>query len=141
MVALTGAGTAAGRTIVSGTAGTQGKSGITITNGDGIAGNPTIAASVYSVQGQYGDVIVSVPVQSVQSQTGPVVVTNIPGNAATATNVAWSGVQSPPTQLGQFSNNLGNYGNFKPNCQTNLSQFSNDLGNYGNFNPNCRCNC
>ena len=32
------------------------------------------------------------------------------GNAATATNVAWTGVTSRPTALSQFSNDLGNYG-------------------------------
>jgi len=36
--------------------------------------------------------------------------TNISGNAATATNVAWTGVTSRPTALSQFSNDLGNYG-------------------------------
>jgi hypothetical protein len=36
--------------------------------------------------------------------------TNISGNAATATNVAWTGVTSRPTALSQFTNDLGNYG-------------------------------
>jgi hypothetical protein len=36
--------------------------------------------------------------------------TNISGNAATATNVAWTGVTGRPTALSQFSNDLGNYG-------------------------------
>jgi hypothetical protein len=36
--------------------------------------------------------------------------TNIAGNAATATNVAWTGVTGRPTALSQFSNDLGNYG-------------------------------
>ena len=35
---------------------------------------------------------------------------SISGNAATATNVAWTGVTSRPTALSQFSNDLGNYG-------------------------------
>ena len=35
---------------------------------------------------------------------------NISGNAATATNVAWTGVTSRPTALSQFTNDLGNYG-------------------------------
>lgn len=35
---------------------------------------------------------------------------NITGNAATATNVAWTGVTSRPTALSQFTNDLGNYG-------------------------------
>ena len=38
--------------------------------------------------------------------------TNISGNAATATNVAWTGVTSRPTALSQFTNDLGNYGGF-----------------------------
>jgi hypothetical protein len=38
--------------------------------------------------------------------------TNISGNAATATNVAWTGVTNRPTALSQFTNDLGNYGGF-----------------------------
>jgi hypothetical protein len=38
--------------------------------------------------------------------------TDIAGNAATATNVAWTGVTGRPTALSQFSNDLGNYGGF-----------------------------
>ena len=36
--------------------------------------------------------------------------TNISGNAATATNVAWTGVTGRPTALSSFTNDLGNYG-------------------------------
>jgi hypothetical protein len=101
MVALTGAGTATGRTITAG-------AGITVDNGNGVSGNPTINANVTSVQGNTGAVIVSVPVTSVQGSTGAVIVTNIGGNAATATNatyattagsanaVAWGNVSSKP---------------------------------------------
>jgi hypothetical protein len=35
---------------------------------------------------------------------------NISGNAASATNVAWTGVTGRPTNLSQFTNDLGNYG-------------------------------
>jgi hypothetical protein len=63
MVAKTAVGTLAPRTITAGT-------GITITNGDGVSGNPTITASVSSVNGA----------------TGAVTITNISGNAATATS-------------------------------------------------------
>jgi hypothetical protein len=35
---------------------------------------------------------------------------NISGNAATATNVAWTGVTGRPTALSSFTNDLGNYG-------------------------------
>ncbi len=126
----TAANTAALRTL------TAGNSGITISNGDGAAGNPTISAAVTSVQGNTGAVIVSVPVTSVQGNTGAVIVTNIGGNAATATNVAWSGVQGPPTALSQFSNNLGNYGSWVPSNtkvrQANCYAFGRGVGGQGN---------
>jgi hypothetical protein len=38
--------------------------------------------------------------------------TNISGNAATATNVAWTGVTGRPTVLSSFTNDLGNYGSW-----------------------------
>jgi hypothetical protein len=91
MISKTGAGTVASRTLTAGT-------GITITNGDGVGGNPTISQTAY--------------VSSVQGNTGAVSVTAISGNAATATNIAYSGVQGAPTALSQFTNNIGNYGGF-----------------------------
>jgi hypothetical protein len=112
---LTGAGTAAGRSIVAG-------GGITITNGSGVAGNITVDAAVTSVQGNTGAVIVSVPVTSVQGNTGAVIVTNISGNAGSASS-GW------PTSLSQFSNNLGNYGPFFDSTQ-----------NCANGSPNTNCN-
>jgi len=157
---LTGAGTASGRTIVSGTQGTQGKSGITVTNGDGVSGNPVIAASVWSVQGSTGDVIVSVPVVSVQGSTGTqgaVTVTNISGSAGTATyaSIAGSAQAGWPYFLTQYGNNLSNYGGFfdshsncgssgNGNCgltaaQAVLTRNGNQIGVYTNCN--CRCNC
>lgn len=159
----TAANTAALRTIVGGT-------GITITNADGAAGNITIAQTSYvsSVQGNTGAVIVSVPVTSVQGNTGAVIVTNIGGNSATASNVAWSGVQGSPTALSQFSNNLGNYGGFVDgggggqlaNCFGNAPSNWNGTAGGGwtggqpsrterqgnnmilrGYNCNCNCNC
>jgi len=61
---------------------------------------------------------------------------NISGNAATATNVAWTGVTSRPTALSQFTNDLGNYGswitasssNTLTNKSGNISQWTNDAG-------------
>jgi hypothetical protein len=149
LTALTGAGTAAGRTI------TAGNSGITVSNGDGVAGNPTISAAVTSVQGNTGAVIVSVPVTSVQGNTGPVVVTNISGSAAYA-SIAGSAQGGWPYFLSQYGNNLGNYGGFLDNTGQGGTGHGNAAprvtsvymakhGNYGSCQVggacNCNCNC
>ena len=144
----TAAGAAVVRSLAAGT-------GITITNADGVGGNPTISQTAYvsSVQGNTGAVIVSVPVTSVQGATGAVIVTNIGGNAATATNVAWTGVQSRPTALSQFSNDLGNYGTFATSASFNrqgniyTGGYSlNSMAQQGTTTVafgacNCNCNC
>ena len=138
MVSLTGAGTAAGRTLTAGT-------GITITNGDGVSGNPTIAVTSYvsSVQGQTGAVTVTVPVSSVQGQTGAVTVTNIGGHSGAAPHAHNSNNATHANTAPHAHNS--SYGHQAHNAQTgwpgHLSQFANNLGNYGNFQPNCRCNC
>ena len=148
MVALTGAGTAAGRTITAG-------SGISVTNGDGIAGNPTIAANVLSVQGNTGNVIVSVPVTSVQGNTQAVIVSSVA--YSTIAGTAQSGW---PYFLSQYGNNLGNYGSFfdSANFQGGAAYGNTACGKSGinnffrsgnsvvlavttNCNCNCNCNC
>ena len=167
MVALTGAGTAAGRTITAG-------AGISVTNGNGVSGNPTIAANVTSVQGNTGDVVVSVPVTSVQGTTGAVTVTNIGGNAATATSatyattagsanaVAWGNVSSKPYLATGYTNleraadrDTGrryNCGNVQCNQQVQGNTEVADVGGgvhqlryyYSiqyTYNCNCACNC
>jgi hypothetical protein len=128
MISRTGAGTAAVRTLTAGT-------GITITNGDGVSGNPTVAVTSYvsSVQGNTGAVIVSVPVTSVQGATGAVIVTNITGSAGT---VPLSGVQGRPTALSQFSND-SNYTNAVTNPTFNGQVRT--FGTYGVGHQNTNC--
>ncbi len=158
----TAANTAALRTLTAGT-------GITITNGDGAAGNPTIAVTSYvsSVQGNTGAVIVSVPVTSVQGNTGAVIVTNIGGNAATANSatyassaggVPWSGVSGVPSfataatslEQGGFRDrgNRPNCGNIQCNRQIVDGKEVYDSGSgthktrdYGYYQPSWNCNC
>lgn len=127
MISRTGAGTVASRTLTAGT-------GITITNGDGVSGNPTVAVTSYvsSVQGNTGAVIVSVPVTSVQGATGAVIVTNISGSAGT---VPWSGVQSAPTALSQFSNNVPFFDSANEERLFGVGGFN---GNAGNCRPLAR---
>jgi hypothetical protein len=148
MISRTGAGTAAVRTLTAGT-------GITITNGDGVAGNPTVAVTSYvsSVQGNTGAVIVSVPVTSVQGATGAVIVTNISGNSGSTSAVAWTSVQSRPTALSQFTNNLGNYGSFIDAATGNAQRWTPPTPGFQGLtlikqgttavmtNYNCNCNC
>lgn len=126
MMVRTGAGTKTTRTITAG-------AGITVTNGDGVAGNPTVAAAVTSVQGNTGAVVVTVPVTSVQGTTGAVTVTNISGSAGT---VPWTGVQARPTALSQFSNDLGNYGTFAQGISMQTNAFLS--GGYATNPGNCR---
>lgn len=159
MTAITSAGVAAARTITAG-------AGISVSNGDGVAGNPTIAANVTSVQGNTGAVVVSVPVTSVQGNTGAVTVSSVTyaGSAGYA-GFAGSAGSGWPTHLSQFSNNLGNYGFFvdggggrvSGNCYGNAQygspnagdavwhsthrQGSNMVLRSHNCNCNCACNC
>jgi hypothetical protein len=157
---LTGAGTAAGRTITAGT-------GISVTNGSGVGGNPTIAANVTSVQGNTGAVIVSVPVTSVQGNTGAVIVTDISGNSGSTSSVAWGNVSSKPylatgsvpaeSAGARDTGRRYNCGNINCNAQTteggndaNTEIFDTGGGTHQvrrwysvrySFNCNCVCNC
>jgi hypothetical protein len=133
---LTGAGTAAGRTITAG-------AGITVDNGSGVAGNPTINANVTSVQGNTGAVIVSVPVTSVQGATGAVIVTNIGGHAGASPHAhnANNAGHAHNSNNSTHASTSPHAHNAATGWPTHLSQFANNLGNYGNFQPNCRCNC
>jgi hypothetical protein len=156
IVVLTGAGSASGRSLVAG-------AGISISNADGTAGNPTINANVTSVQGNTGAVTVSVPVTSVQGNTGAVTVSSVTyaGSAGYA-GFAGSAGAGWPTHLSQFSNNLGNYGFFVDggggrtvgNCYGNAQRgvSGQDTSWYDNIrqgsnmvmrqhNCNCNCNC
>ncbi len=152
----TGAGTKAVRTITAG-------SGISVSNGDGVAGNPTIAANVTSVQGNTGAVTVSVPVTSVQGNTGAVTVSSVTyAGFAGSAGYASSAGGGWPGHLSQFSNNLGNYGFFVDggggritgNCYGNSQRgvYGQDTSWYDNVrqgsnmvmrqhNCNCVCNC
>jgi len=157
IIAMTAAGAASGRTITAG-------GGISVSNGNGVAGNPTISAAVTSVQGATGAVVVTVPVSSVQGATGDVTVTNIGGHAgasphatnATNANNAGHAHSSANTGSSPHAHNSNNasHASAAPHAYQahhahhaqsgwpgHLSQFANDLGNYGNFMPNCRCNC
>lgn len=152
----TGAGTKTTRTIAAG-------AGISVTNGDGILGNPTIAANVTSVQGNTGAVTVSVPVTSVQGNTGAVSVTSVTyAGFAGSAGYASSAGGGWPGHLSQFANNLGNYGFFVDggggrvtgNCYGNAQRgvSGQDTTWYDNVrqgsnmvmrqhNCNCVCNC
>ncbi len=107
IIIRTGAGTKTTRSLAAG-------AGISISNADGLAGNPTINAAVTSVQGNTGAVTVSVPVTSVQGNTGAVTVSDIGGWAHGAYHGQWGGIQGRPGHLSQFTNDLGNYGGWVP---------------------------
>jgi hypothetical protein len=148
MYARTGAGTAVVRTITAG-------AGITVTDGNGVLGNPTIAAAVTSVQGNTGAVIVSVPVTSVQGLTGAVIVTNIGGSAGSAGSASnahaahtsqfshhaqytpWGQVQGRPHHLSQFANDLGNYGGWVPHNTKHGSPQGYGFGRGAGASGNC----
>jgi hypothetical protein len=79
------------------------------------------------------------------------------GTVLTTANIPYANFTSPPTQLSQFTNNLGNYGGW----MTGTSVYTSDVGGghsssqvwgllwngttaqfYANaYNCNCNCNC
>jgi hypothetical protein len=92
MIARTGAGTAAARTITAG-------SGVTVTNGDGVSGSPTIAALCIGVGQSWSNVTGSRTLGTTyQNTTGKPIMVSVAadGNATTemrievsADNVSW----------------------------------------------------
>jgi hypothetical protein len=87
-----------------------------------VSSRPTALSQFTNDLGNYGGWITGINSGNVTTALGftPYNATNpsgyitssasISGNAATATNVAWTGVTGRPTALSQFSNDLGNYG-------------------------------
>jgi hypothetical protein len=132
LVSVQSAGSVTGVTITAG-------AGISVANGNGVGGNPTISAAVTSVQGQTGAVTVSVPVTSVQGQTGAVTVSSV-GYAQSAGYAGSAGYASNsgggwPGHLSQFANNLGNYGGWVPHNQKQGPggyAYGSDAGQQGN---------
>ena len=81
LIARTGAGTAAARSVVAGT-------GITVANGDGVSGNPTVTLSNVGTAGTYGT-----------ATTIPSITTNAQGQITSVTNNL---IAIPPTQITGF---------------------------------------
>jgi hypothetical protein len=116
-----------------------------VTSVQGQTGAVIVSVPVSSVQGQIGAVIVTNIGGHAGASPHATNATNAhnASHAATAPH-AHNSNNSTHANTAPHAHN-SSYGHQAHNAQTgwpgHLSQFANNLGNYGNFSPNCRCNC
>jgi len=116
-----------------------------VTSVQGQVGAVIVSVPVSSVQGQIGAVIIT----NIGGHAGASPHATNATNATNSTNAhnAGHGHNSNNATHAATAPHAHNssYAHQAHNAQTgwpgHLSQFANNLGNYGNFSPNCRCNC